>query len=964
MAEARSTGKDVLVDKATSGTSLTWARPDGQMRTQVTAVPQRAKNSAGQWAPIDLKLTRTGNTVQPGNSPVPVRFSAGSKTPGDTTLAEMDLDGRTITYTWPGALPEPVLDGSRALYPEVLSGVDLLLVAREEGGFANLLIVKNREAAANKELGSLAYGLSSAQAVFRHDSTTGGVRIFDAKTKAEIGSVPTPFAWDSSGRDPESPTAPRLSVATPADVLELSGLQGLEPGVRQAPMPTRLDGDGTGKAVLHLDAAGTGLLTDKNVRFPVFLDPPINSGEQAWTLVHKPNPNSNFLNGTGFNGGTSEARVGYETETNGLARSFWRMAFKNIKGATVSSASFKVLNTHSWSCTKREFQLWHTGAISSGTTWNKQPSWITLQQKVSFAYGYASSCSDDYAAFNIKNAAQAAADSGSTNLTLGMRATSEGDTETWRKFKANSATLEATYNTPPKEPTGGTTNPGGACTPGPGNGVTIAKTNIVLSATATDPDGNLEKLRFRYWKTGGTVPSGVLVTPNSSGKASTTIASTTLVDKATYSWDVRSEDSSDAVSSFFPGNTTEPCRFTVDASAPAAPEVTSDDYPEATSDGATWATKKFGETGSVTFTAEGAARFEYSFEYISPLSVTANASGTATVTGLKPRHAGPTSLIVYAYDKAGNRSVLTSYTTYVPPRDDADGPGDTGGDGINDLLVVDGNGHLRTLPGDLAGELYTSLASSYTTGNKLNPAGHWFDSATGKSALIAHYDDAYPGDGITDLFARTPDGGFYLYPGDGYGSFNVDQRLRVLLPSNTPAPSTWTELLAVGDITGDKRPDLALRAGTAFWVLSGYSGASFQEAVLMEGTAWARRDLIAIRDIDVDGTPDLLWRNLDAGGMYVRHGKPGTIAGSVSLDSIKIAGNSRAGDVSYGTNWQETAIKEVISFPDSNADGVADLWAISATDGNTRLYNPSKTNTGASIKTVLSNDWRSIKAFG
>ncbi|MFI5931987.1 DNRLRE domain-containing protein [Actinoplanes sp. NPDC051494] len=968
MAEAVAGGKNVLIDKLTTTTSLTWARPDGQLETTINAVPVRARNTAGSWAPIDNTLAAQDGPlgIRPANPVTPVRFSGGGD-PGaaETVLAETEADGHTLTYTWPGALPAPVLDGSRALYPEVRPGVDLLLVARREGGFSNALIVKNREAATAPSLGTLSYKLSSPTAIFRHDAETGGVRVLDATSQAEIGSVPTPLAWDSSGKDPESPEAARTAVATSADVLALSGLGGLEPGSRQAPMPTRLDGDGTGSAELHLDVAATGLLTDPAATFPLFLDPTMISDTLAWALVHKPNANSNFLNGVGFNGKTPDARVGYESDTKGLARSFWRMGFdKTIKGAEISSASFKVLNNHSWSCTDREFQLWQTGAISSGTTWNKQPSWIALQQKLSFANGYsASACANAYVSFNVKDGAQAAADAGASNLTLGMRATSESDTQTWRKFEADTAELKAVYNRKPKEPTGGTTSPGGECEPGPGNGVTIAKTTIVLSASATDPDGNLSKLRFRWWKTGGTVSDGTLVTPNSAGKATLTIPSTSLVDKGVYSWDVRAEDSGGLVSTFFPGGTTEPCRFIIDASAPAAPIVESVVFPAATADGATWATVKFGGTGAVTFTADGAVKFAYAFEYIDSTTITAT-SGKATVTALKPRHAGPTTLVVYAYDAAGNRSAATLYTFYVPPRDIGDGPYDTGGDGIADLLLVNESGNLRTLSGDTDGELYTSLAAAYVTGGKINPAGQWYDAATGRSALIAHHSDVYPGDGITDLFARTPDGGFYLYPGDGYGSFNVDQRLKVLLPSNTPDPATWTQLKAVGDITGDGKQDLAIRTATAFWVLSGYTGGSFQEATAMATTVWERRGIVTITDVDVDGTPDLLWRNLDTGTLYLRHGLPGAVAGSVSLDSLKSAAASRAGDVTYGTGWQEPAVKEIISIPDASGDGIPELWEVSAVDGQVRLYYPSKTATGPVVKTVLSVDWRLIKAFG
>ncbi|MBY8870967.1 DNRLRE domain-containing protein [Micromonospora sp. PLK6-60] len=965
VADARRSGKEVLVETATTATSQTWALPDGQLRTTFHAAPRRARDAAGRWADIDTTLTRTGGDlgVRPANPPTPVRFSGGGKGE-DNVLAEMDVDGHTIAYVWPGPLPEPVLDGPRALYPNVRSGVDLLVVARETGGFAQLLIVKDRSAGTLAAVRTLGYGLRSATLVFRHDPDTGGVRALDRAGK-EIGSIPTPFGWDSSGRDPDAEpgSAPRTAVASPADVLKLSGLSGIEPGARQAPIPTRLDRDGTGDALLRLDAAASGLLSRADVRFPVFLDPTLTSGESAWTFAYKPYPNSNYWNGTNFNGGTSDARVGYESDTGGTARSFWRMGYSStLKGATISSATFKVLNNYSWSCSGREIQLWRTGAISTGTTWNKQPSWTKEQQRKSFAFGYSSSCADDYVSFNVLEAAQVGADGGASSITLGMRATSETDKYTWRKFRATSAELSVTYNRPPKEPTGGTTTPGGACVPGPGNGVTIAKTNIVLTATGSDPDGNLKGLRFRWWKTGGTVPAGTLVTSLSSGKGTVTIPSTTLEDKATYSWDVRSEDSGGESSTYFPPGT-EPCRFTIDASAPPAPEVTSDVFKEATPDGATWATVKFGQKGAITFTATGATKFSYAFEGIGAKEVTAS-SGKATVPDLTPRHAGPTTLHVYAYDAVGNRSARTDYWFYVPPRDVADSPGDTGGDGIVDLLLIDSGGRLRNYAGDVDGELYAWQYASYDDKGALNPAGHWFDPASGRAALIAKHGDAYPGDGSTDLFARTPDGGFWLYPGDGYGSFNVDKRLRVLLPANAPAPDTWTQLKAVGDITGDKLPDLVLRAGTAFWTLSGYTGASFQEATLMEGTAWARREIVNVADVDLDGTPDMLWRNLDAGTFYIRHGKPGTVAGSVSLDSLKSAAASRSGDVSYGTNWTEANISAVIGIPDVNGDRIPDLWARKGADGTMVVYHPSTTNTNAPVKTVLGDNWSGMKGFG
>ncbi|MCG7524187.1 FG-GAP-like repeat-containing protein [Streptomyces sp. OfavH-34-F] len=983
---ARRTGKKVLVEAATTATTLTWALPGGKMRQQIHATPQRARNADGEWAPIDTTLRRTEDGIAPANAVTPVRFAAGSRTEradrgfrrdtpaaGESILAEVELEGHTVAYTWPGPLPVPVLDGPRALYQEVFPGVDLLLVAREEGGLAQLLIVKTPEAARNEELKTLTFGLRSATARFEHNSTTDTLRVLDSKKGREIGSVPTPFAWDSSGRDPElEPGAEaHTATATSDDVLALSGLGGIEPGAQSSLLRTAVHEDDNGVR-LALDVAGTGLLQNDAVRYPLFIDPSIMPPAKSWTVAYKPYPNSSFYNGTNFSSGTSDARVGYESDTKGLARSFWAMNFSSVlKGADITSATFKVLNNHAWSCEVRQFHLYRTGAISSGTTWNKQPSWSSLLQSQSFAHGYNSSCSDDYVKWNVRAGAQYAADNGASTLTLGMRANTETSVYTWRKFHAESAVLEVDYNRKPKEPTGGTTTPGGACLAAPASRA-VAKTNIVLSATATDPDGNLSKLRFRWWKSGATAPAGTLVTPNSSGKATLTIPSSSLADKTTYKWDVRSEDSAGAVSTYFPPGD-QPCQFTVDGSAPPSPDVASVDFPEATPDGLTWSEKKFGTPGVFTFSSPGAVKFSYTLtgaDYIDKAATAAtdeggNPVGVLTLT-LAPPTAGPNSMRVYAYDAVGNKSKeSTDYTFYVPPRDTEDAPGDLSGDGRADLLTINPSGDLRSYPGLSGGELYTSLAAGYTSDGSLNPTGHWYDLATGKAALITHYADAYPGDGVTDLFARTPDGGFWLYPGDGYGSFDVGKRMEVRLPAGAPDPASWVQLKAVGDVTGDRRPEVFLRTGDAFWVLLGYTGGTFQEAVQLSATAWEPRDIVNVADIDLDGTPDLLWRNTSNGNMYIRHGKAGAVSGGVDLNSLKTAAASREGkDTSYGTGWTGAKIDIAMGIPDVNGDRIPDIWARFTADGSVKVYHPSATNTNPAAKTVIYGGWENVRAFG
>ncbi|WP_343244492.1 DNRLRE domain-containing protein [Streptomyces sp. SID11385] len=1005
VAQAARAREKVLIEAETTATSRTWALPDGTRESEFGALPQRAKNAKGEWAPLNTRLRHTSKGVEPVNAAFPVRFSAGgdkartvavtraghdgkeradrslvrgplgaAPRATDTVLAEVDLEGDTVTYTWPGKLPEPVLDGPRALYPEVLPGIDLLVVAREEGGFAQLLVVKDEEAARDERLAGLSFGLYSETARFTHNSAKDTVSITDAEGGRVIGTMPTPFAWDSSGRDPEAKpgTEARTATATSEDVLGLSGLSGIEPGARSGVLETTFTEDEAGEgARLGVDVRASGLLEKKDVAYPLFVDPGINPGWAAWTVAYKPYPNTSFYNGTNFNSGTSDARVGYESDTGGTARSFWRINISSkLKGAVVSDAKFKVLNNYSWSCTKKSFLLYRTGAISSGTTWNKQPSWSKHQQTKDFAHGY-TGCSDEYVSFTVDEAATYAAGQGSSTLTFGMRADADDEKSaySWRKFSAKSATLSVTYNHKPGEPTGGKTTPGGACAVTPATRP-VGKTTIKLSASAKDADGTVPKLRFRWWKSGASAPTGTLVTANSAGAASLSIPSGSLADKTTYKWDVRAEDSDGALSTYFPPGD-QPCQFTVDGSAPPAPEVTSVDWPEATADGLTWSDKHFGETGTITFTSPGATKFSWTTvgadytEKAATVGKDEDGVETGKLTlSLKPPNAGPNSMRVYAYDAVGNKSTeYTDYAFWVTPGNEADAPGDLSGDAVPDLLTINENGNLRSYPGLEGGELYTGLPAAYTADGKQNPAGHWFDSATGKAALISHHGDAYPGDGVTDLFARATDGRFWLYPGDGYGSFDIDKRLEVLLPSNAPKPSTWTQLKAVGDITGDKRPEVFIRSGASFWALVGYSGGTFKEAVEMNADAWLERDIVNVADIDLDGTPDLLWRNTSNGNMYIRHGKPGAVKGSVSLDSLRVATASREGvDTSYGTSWSGASVKVALGIPDISGDKIPDIWAWFA-DGSIRVYHPSKTNTNPAVKTVIA-DWSLIKGIG
>lgn len=238
--KASSAGHPVEVSALRTAYSPTWARPDGMMVRHVHATPIRAKVS-GQWKPINTDLARTMDGWSPKATNVRMTFSPGSRqtseragrsgaiqrmpllaladdtTSSDSALVTLATGGHEVDLTWPGPVPTPIIDGPRALYPEILPGVDLVLTA-DDGGFAQLVVVKTREASANPQVAQLAYGLSSPDLDFTLDPTTGIISAADTDGQ-EVAVSPTPLMWDSSGTptltdgqagSSASPTAPEV----------------------------------------------------------------------------------------------------------------------------------------------------------------------------------------------------------------------------------------------------------------------------------------------------------------------------------------------------------------------------------------------------------------------------------------------------------------------------------------------------------------------------------------------------------------------------------------------------------------------------------------------------------------------------------------------------------------------------------------------------------------------------------
>ncbi|MFE7587079.1 DNRLRE domain-containing protein [Streptomyces gardneri] len=972
IARAKHTRKDVEVTADRTANMTVWARPDGRLKAQVHSSTIRAK-VGGEWKPVDTDLRR----VREGFAPKAVNgrlvFSPGTAKSVTTAtaasgawteLVRLTVDGHDMTVAWPGPLPAPVVDGPRALYREVRPGIDLLMTA-QDGGYAHVLVVKNRQAAADPLLDRLEYRLVSPTLTFRLNAASGAVSARDAKGREVVGAG-SPLMWDSSGKAAGGAKSPASGAIAPVPPAE---------GARTAVARASLT---HGRLALTPDRA---MLRAPGTRFPVFVDPSFKGHKHSWTHLYKTLGNNSFYNGQNFNGGTNDARIGYESDTGGTSRAVFNFYFgSELHGAGITSARVRALQTYAWSCNKRVMDVYSTPFAESWSTWNNTTGW--WGKKVASddsTYGYNSSCPDNWIAPDIKNLVAEAANSRWGALSLGFRAASESDTYAWKKLLANGESapyLEIEYNKLPDIPVAAnmSTTPGGACLTS-GNGTSIGKTDLTFQVKGTDPDGNLKQVQIEIWDAAsGQGVYNQWLWPNSDGVVTASLGWSTFTSGRKYFWLSRTVDWSgwwSAGSGPADSGGGGWCTFTVDHTAPASPAVRSVHFPAPGPDAAEWSQQPAGTPnqwievlGNGT-KADDIREFQWSLNH--PLydqkTWVWNTELALGSINLQVDTAGPNVLYVRTVNKAGNISAPTTYLFYVRPRPGTDKPGDVTGDGFPDILAVDGAGNLRTYNGDAVGDTDAWMPGAVENGRPA-PAGYW-KTVGNRPVLISHSVDWFPGDGITDLIARMPDGKLYVYPGDGAGRFDIGRRTEILLPPGAPDPTTLTQLVTGEDVTGDGLPDAFAKAGDAFWAFTGYTGASFAEARQVAATGWTQRDIVGVRDISGDKVPDLLFRdNGDPNrGLALRKGKPGT-TGGVDLGSLASAAAALGGlDATYATTgWDRATIPWVVGAPDSNADGVPDIWAVTSW-GYQYLYAGGTQTLGAASGRD-EDDWHTFLTIG
>ena len=436
-AQAASSGKPVSVPDLTTEYSEVEARPDGTFGLTTHRSPVRVKRASG-WVPIDTQLSvGADGLLRPKAALDEVAFSGGGSSP----LVTISRGATSLALTWPTALPEPTITGNKATYANVLPDVDLQVIALADT-YSEVLVVKNRVAAANPALAQLRLGVQSVGLRLSQRADGSSEAVDD--NGSSVFHAPAPTMWDST-TDAHAGAVPSASESGPSPQRIPSTL---------SPSASAAAGRGaTRKSELALTPP-VSALTGPEVTYPLYLDPAYGGGRVNFVVVRSTNQN--------YYGGSDVLRVGYCAWSGcnpySVARSFFDLDTSTIRPRATTARIFSaaVYVNEIWNasgCTAQPVNLHaSTGPIDAGTSWGG-PAGGALQTVYSNSGG-SGACPANNVTFdngNVVNYVQQAANNGWPTLTFGLLAPDEGNAYQWKKFD-NNPSMYVTYSFPPPRP--------------------------------------------------------------------------------------------------------------------------------------------------------------------------------------------------------------------------------------------------------------------------------------------------------------------------------------------------------------------------------------------------------------------------------------------------------------------------------------------------------------------------------
>ncbi|MFG3427623.1 LamG-like jellyroll fold domain-containing protein [Streptomyces californicus] len=649
-AQAADSGQRVEVVEERTEYETTFANPDGATFTlEKSIAPVRVGKPGGGWQEPDATLVkRPDGSIGPKAAAVDLTFSPGGKGAGLVTIGE---DGQSISLGWPGALPEPTLNGERAVYEDVLPHVNLIMTATVEG-FRQVLEVETPEAAASPELKSIEYSLDAEGLTIR-TGAVGTMEALDGNGRAVFRS-PSAQMWNSAGKNEEGVIAQSLA-ARPASVAGTASPSPISVPVAPATEgdPLAGPGDGDQAAVMNVAVSSDSLTVTPDAEliqqtatadFPVYIDPAVNATKSERTVLSS--DGDVFYNFSGGDNGMSVGRCGSAviggtrysctTGTPYTNRMYYEFTAGNLKGKHVLDAEFTVTETWSFSCDARWVDLERTDGISASTKWpgpggpKSDNSWDQMGDR-NVSHGRGSACSpsqprapvtfSDYAPEPDENLTPTVRDFAAgkfSTLTLMLKAKDESDPVAWKRFD-DDAVLKVIYVGKPATPTeyGLETGTGQVCSKNSAKPTVWSDPTPNLAATPQTASGGESGAMLRAYFdidvrnadgswSDSAEPSTGSFKPTSGhvgdGADQNKTWDAPLVDGKQYRYAAYTRSYYDTTYAKYLGSGASPfCYFTIDSAAPKPPSISFNSVYTACLPGSCVPGGKPGTVGKVTF---------------------------------------------------------------------------------------------------------------------------------------------------------------------------------------------------------------------------------------------------------------------------------------------------------------------------------------------------------------------------